>query len=297
MNQEYSPLLGKCSEIDEIESLESSIIIRNYINELGIDVSPYFNKKPKYKIKLCKKSGFRFYDPLSLAGDSSFYEKLQKLQNNYYTAIRPEFIIAKKYIKKNAKVLDVGCGKGYFLDYIKDITKNLSGIEYYEEAIKVNIKKGYNCYNIPIERFGLEHVNKFDVVTAFHVLEHIPNPNSFLNAAIHLLNENGILIIATPNSIQYTYDKYHPLNNPPHHINLWNKNSLKKLDLFFNLESIKVVDLKSIPVDYRKIKAFLNINLSDLMLLRIFLKIIFSPFLEGDVLIGIYKKKKNILPE
>jgi 2-polyprenyl-3-methyl-5-hydroxy-6-metoxy-1,4-benzoquinol methylase len=90
--------------------------------------------------------------------------------------------------------LDVGCGDGKFLSLIKN-SKSVSGVEinkHLRKKIKKNKKK--------IEIFNnLSSLNKkFDVITIFHVLEHIEDPISFLKLIKTKMKKKTTLIIEVP---------------------------------------------------------------------------------------------------
>ena len=101
-----------------------------------------------------------------------------------------------KNILHNKNVLDFGCGWGGFLKNISS-PKSLSGVELREECIE------YIDKNLPkislhnnIDLFDSD----FDVITMFHVLEHIPNQVEILKILKKKLNKNGKLIIEIPHA-------------------------------------------------------------------------------------------------
>ena len=99
-------------------------------------------------------------------------------------------------ILKNKNVLDFGCGWGGFLRNLKK-TKSLNGIELRNECIKF-IKKNHKKINISenIDTFK----KKFDVITMFHVLEHIPYQVETLKLLKSKLKNKGKIIIEVPHA-------------------------------------------------------------------------------------------------
>src|SRR3989339_1181847 len=95
-------------------------------------------------------------------------------------------------IIKNKTVLDFGCGAGGFLKLIFPVTKKVYGVEldditrFYNKKIKVEKQ---------IEDFDI----KFDIITLFHVLEHIKDPIELLKKLKKYLNFGGKIIIEVPN--------------------------------------------------------------------------------------------------
>lgn len=102
--------------------------------------------------------------------------------------------------KKSGNLLDVGTGTGQFLRWArKDF--NVTGTEISQTAVKIAKEK----YNIDVIQGEIEDIDfgdtKFDIITLFHVLEHVPHPSSTIERCKELLSEDGVLIIAVPNDI------------------------------------------------------------------------------------------------
>jgi 2-polyprenyl-3-methyl-5-hydroxy-6-metoxy-1,4-benzoquinol methylase len=105
------------------------------------------------------------------------------------------FFQFKKFLK-NKKILDFGCGWGGFLKQITE-AKLLTGIELREECIayiKKKIKKIKVTNNIN------NLYEKYDIITLFHVLEHIPYQIETLKKINKQLSKNGKIIIEVPSA-------------------------------------------------------------------------------------------------
>jgi 2-polyprenyl-3-methyl-5-hydroxy-6-metoxy-1,4-benzoquinol methylase len=239
MSQIISPVTGK-NNVEIIDRIDSKLIIEKYQKDYNIDVNPYFIGITKVSICRCKDSMYRFYYPVIL-GDGHFYEKLQSISPSYYHW-NWEHGEAFNVIKKNDYVLDIGCGSGFFLEGIKEKTVNVKGLEYNDLALKKCKERGITAIKSNIEDFSKENMNCFDVICAFQVLEHISDVKSFISSCLNALRPGGKLIIGVPNNNPYLYRKdiNHTLNMPPHHIGLWNKKSLQKLALFFEMQNFSL---------------------------------------------------------
>jgi len=97
---------------------------------------------------------------------------------------------------KGKDILDFGCGWGNFLKKIK-YYKSLNGVELRQECLKYiknNIKKINISNNIEFFK------KKFDIITMFHVLEHLPNQTETLKTLRSKLKKNGKIIIEVPHA-------------------------------------------------------------------------------------------------
>lgn len=93
------------------------------------------------------------------------------------------------------KVLDFGCGSGGFLHLIKDIASDVSGVELDRRLNSTLNSEGIKCFD---DISNLE--GTFDVITLFHVVEHLINPVDILKQLEKHLSTNGIIIIEVPNA-------------------------------------------------------------------------------------------------
>lgn len=104
---------------------------------------------------------------------------------------------------KGKKCLDVGCasgiqGKGWMHGRLAESIEKISGIDIDVEGIALAKERGYNVQLADAEQFDLGE--KFDVITAGELIEHLANPGSFLEQVKKHLNPDGVLVITTPNA-------------------------------------------------------------------------------------------------
>lgn len=103
-------------------------------------------------------------------------------------------------IKPNDKLLDVGTGYGFFLDeVVKGSGLEVTGVELSKQEAafgRDNLK--LNVINALLSNAGLE-TNSFDIATSFEVIEHIPDPRTFLQEIRRYIKPNGHLLIMTDN--------------------------------------------------------------------------------------------------
>ena len=105
----------------------------------------------------------------------------------------------KKHLLKK-EVLDYGCCWGGFLSLLKNYSKSCSGVELRKACIKY-IKKNYKSIDV---KDNLSKFNKnFDVITLFHVLEHLPKQVKMLKEIRKKIKKNGKIIIEVPSALNY----------------------------------------------------------------------------------------------
>ena len=101
---------------------------------------------------------------------------------------------------------DVGCGTGYFLNEMKGRGWSVSGVEKSEDAGRF-AKDNFDI-DILSDISKVDDRAKFNVITLWHVLEHIQNLDYTLDKLYKLLDEKGTLILALPNCGSYDAKKY-----------------------------------------------------------------------------------------
>ena len=142
---------------------------------------------------------------------------------------------------KNPHILDFGCGVGDFLHFAKQKGCDITGCDMSDEARKFASEKLSKTIVTPEEVFTLPH-STFDVITMWHVLEHIDDLKYQTEQLHRLLKDNGRLVIAVPNyksyDAQYYKDKW-AAYDVPRHLNHFNKESLQNIfNGKFELEKI-----------------------------------------------------------
>ena len=138
------------------------------------------------------------------------------------------------FVKGN--LLDIGAGTGDFLLTAKQNGWNTIGVEPSEKAKGIAIGKGVQFSDSTQE---LES-NSFDVITMWHVLEHVPNLENEIKELKRLVKPNGTIIIAVPNYKSYDanyYGKFWAAFDVPIHFWHFSKTAIK---LLFDKEDIKL---------------------------------------------------------
>jgi len=130
-------------------------------------------------------------------------------------------IISKNFIKnKNGTILDVGCGGGRFLVEARNHGWKTFGIEPTKRSVEIAKKYSLDVIDDKLSE-SLFTKDMFDVISLWHVFEHIPNPDNVLSILRKWLKNDGLLVIAVPNieSLQARLGKdlwFHL--DPPRHL-------------------------------------------------------------------------------
>ena len=137
----------------------------------------------------------------------------QGIVNKLYHTVRSITLQSKRKLvekssgKKAGSLLDVGAGTGAFASTMKNSGWNVTGLEP-DETARTNAKKDFNIELQPTENLSSLQPNTFDVITLWHVLEHVHQLHAYLDTFYSLLADNGTLIIAVPNYTSYDAEAY-----------------------------------------------------------------------------------------
>lgn len=158
-------------------------------------------------------------------------------------------IATKMTIQKKGSLLDIGCGTGYFASHMVRKGWTCCGIETDKDARK----HAEDAFGLDV--YGPEELSnftsgEFDVVTLWHVLEHLPNPKEVIKEISRLLDNRGTCIIALPNTDSHDakyYGKDWAAWDVPRHLWHFNRSSFTKLieDSDLSLKSVRRMPLDS----------------------------------------------------
>ncbi|MBE0649448.1 MAG: class I SAM-dependent methyltransferase [Bacteroidales bacterium] len=210
-----------------------------------LELNDFFLTQEPFVLQKCQSCGFVFTNPRpddkSL---SRYYESPDYLShhsdgfsilNLVYQSLRrinikSKFSKTEQYVSRGS-LLDIGCGTGELLNYFQNKKWNVKGIEPSESARKFAIEKyGLDIQDEP----GLKSLAEqtFDVVTMWHVLEHVANLNDRIEVIFKLLKKSGYLIIALPNMNSWDakhYGKYWAAYDVPRHLHHFSKSTITAL--------------------------------------------------------------------
>src|SRR5713101_6290109 len=235
--------------IPELNSADQSNEIRCPVCEgsrlLFLYTSYDYNRettKVPFKIYGCDTCGTGITVPqlrgaqLSLVYPKVYYNLNSYRNRDFKTSVMYKHQLEKvklvKQVLSRGKLFDVGCGVGSFVLAAQENGYEAKGIEMSKDAVEfgkaiffVDIFQG-DILTYPLK------VEVYDVVTLWHVFEHLPNPNEVLMKISSILKQGGLLVIAVPNfaSIQARLFRswwYHL--DVPRHLYHYSAESLAKI--------------------------------------------------------------------
>ncbi|PQJ22002.1 methyltransferase [Tenacibaculum sp. SG-28] len=161
------------------------------------------------------------------------YQKVKKI------TLKRKLKLINSLKTKEKNILDIGAGTGQFIKICKSNGWMTEGIEPNKKAREIAAEKEIILQNDIHQLKG----KKYDIITLWHVLEHIENINEYLDKIKRLLKPNGYLIVAVPNYKSYDatyYGSFWAAYDVPRHIWHFSKKSLKRIFKEINMEIIKI---------------------------------------------------------
>ena len=209
-------------------------------------LSGYYEKHGLIKCRFC---GFVFMEKIPTNEELNiFYSKYSYDSNGYlstatidsYNLLLDEF----EQFRKTNRILDVGCGRGWFLIEAKKRGWDVYGTEFSEKAIEVCETSGLKMKNGKLQNdtFSAE---QFDVITSFEVIEHINNPVEEIGYINMFLRKGGLFYCTTPNFNAYLRyylkENYNNVIVYPEHLSYYTRNTIRKLMKIYKFKPTKIL--------------------------------------------------------
>lgn len=195
-----------------MEQISNCPVCQNSIFEKYLEVQDYTVSQEKFQIVSCKSCGFKFTNPRPNQIEIGEYYKAESYISHTNASkglIAKIYHTVRKYTLKNkinlinrlypqkGKLLDVGCGTGMFLNEAHENGWSVNGIE--PDSGARQIAEEINKATIKTEILTSFLNEKFNIITMWHVLEHVHLLNETVDWLKQRLTEDGSLIIAVPN--------------------------------------------------------------------------------------------------
>lgn len=228
-----------------MEELKNCPVCQNNTFVEFLKVQDFTVSQEKFSIQECKNCGFKFTNPrpdLTQIGDYYKAESYISHTNTSKGLIAKLYHSVRKYtlkgklnlinslIPQKGKLLDVGCGTGMFLNECREDGWRVNGIE--PDGGARQIAEEINKASIKTEILSSFKNETFEIITMWHVLEHVHLLNETVDWLKERLSENGYLIIAVPNHESKDaeiYQEHWAAYDVPRHLYHFSQKSIKQL--------------------------------------------------------------------
>ena len=187
----------------------------------------------------CLNCGLQYFNP-AVSGDAEFYSQLTSSVAAYYSAEKWDFQAAIQLIAPGDSVLDIACGGGSFLQLARAKGAEICGIDTNPAAVEEARKHDLPVHGLDLPEFAAKYPGRFDVVTAFQVIEHIPEVPPFVRSASACLKPGGKLLLTVPNRLRRFRAPFEPLDHPPHHLSRWTARQFQELAQLIGLKLVAI---------------------------------------------------------
>lgn len=157
--------------------------------------------------------------------------------------LKQKMKMLNSFAPTNKSVLDIGAGTGEFLSVCKKDNWNIFGTEPDKIARKHALKKGIELEE---DIFSFQK-NSFDVITLWHVLEHVPNLETYITTLKKMLKPHGTLVIAVPNYKSFDalyFKEFWAAYDVPRHVWHFSQFAISKLFAAHKLKVVKTLPMK-----------------------------------------------------
>lgn len=150
-----------------------------------------------------------------------------------YTQLRWDHHIALRFLDATDRILDLAAGNGAFANRAAKQCSEVCALDFSESMALDRVPNLWRCDSSLLDDSGRlltwpqsKSSGSFSAVTAFQVLEHLPDPVRFMSSIAERLPPRGRLVFSVPNSKRLSEQYFPGLDLPPHHLHWWTKRSL-----------------------------------------------------------------------
>jgi 2-polyprenyl-3-methyl-5-hydroxy-6-metoxy-1,4-benzoquinol methylase len=243
-----------------MENLNQCLVCQNTHSTPFLQAQDHFTKE-YFDLKKCSSCGFVYTDPRPSVSEIGKYYAFdaylshsshkKSLLSTVYRAAR-NYMLGKKYnmiaglkALDGKSLLDYGCGTADFLGYCKSKGLNVNGYEVDQNARKT-AEQVNGIKPLGPDELGSIQPASFDVISLWHVLEHVHNLNAQISDFKTWLRPDGLLAIAVPNLASYDAEKYNAKwagLDVPRHLYHFTPDTIKKLMLAHGLTCVSTFPL------------------------------------------------------
>lgn len=224
------------------------------------DVKDYFLSQESFGLDQCTSCQLLFTNPRPAAEVIGDYYKSEDyvshsstkkgLVNSVYNKVRSITLNQKlKLIDKYApgkRLLDIGAGTGHFAAKMSTAGYTVTGLEPDSDARRVCQELNHLELH-PLEALYADDLGSFDLITMWHVLEHVYDLSKDLNRIGSLLEKGGLFVIAVPNYTSYDakhYGEFWAAYDVPRHLYHFEPGSLIPMIEKLNFDFVEMLPMK-----------------------------------------------------
>ncbi len=212
---------------------------------LSVEVVPkretYRRGGTEYRYRRCRDCQLEFVVPM-VSADAEHYGDRE------WYGERWEYRSSLAVTNMNrGRILEVGCGEGHFAEIAAHRHNRVVGVDFNAAALERARERA------PEQTFAWVDIKQiagavkahapFDMVAAFHVIEHLENVREFVSECVSMLRPGGFLVVATPSTRRPTaiLGLHEWWDTPPHHLTRWNEPSFAALAKHGDLKLCRIV--------------------------------------------------------
>lgn len=243
------PVCGAPTDLSTGTAVPADRVWAALEQQFGVDVPErvraHHAPEGHWTLATCAGCGLEHF-PDAVQGDEAFYALLTG--SGYYEPGRWEFDVVAARIPAGSAVVDVGCGAGAFLRGLP-ATLRRTGLDHNLPALEA--LRQADPAVVALQEDAQEHADahpgRYDVVTAFQILEHIEHPRGLLAALRALVAPGGAVHVSVPNRDRTGRAPFEVLDHPPHHLTHWRA---EQLAVAAEREGLRLVDAQYEPPDH-----------------------------------------------
>lgn len=205
-----------------MENILNCPVCKNEVFDDFIACKDHVSSGETFNLSKCKNCDFVFTNPRPKFEEcGKYYESSNYVSHQdedkslilyLYRLIRNRNLrwkhrLIRSYQPSFGNLLDYGCGLGSFLNFCKQKGWNTVGMDVSENA-RSTVKSRYNIDVFPNEELKAQKEQSFDVITLWHVLEHIYDLDETITQFKRVMKDDGTLFIAVPNRKSYDAKRY-----------------------------------------------------------------------------------------
>jgi SAM-dependent methyltransferase len=228
----------------KVQEISSSLLRNIWRFGLGVDTARFFPAGGSVGLYESD-CGLMFFEPRS-PGDAAFYAHFYERVDAHrflgtFLDSRTEYVEAARHVPPDALVIDVGCGAGQFCRHLPHA--KFRGLDPFAPR-----DAGPAVVRETLEQHLESNAGRYDVATAFQVIEHVAEPREFAANMARLLRPGGLLILVAPLCPSPLSEMPNFLvNAPPHHMTWWSKAAFAALAGALGLDPVRIDELAASP--------------------------------------------------